>query len=402
MPLDPNIILQAGNFPRADGGQMLRDAFGIVQAQEGLAGRRDARAMQQRQMAAQDAALAKAAEKEARLSTIGGMAAGGDVAGAQRTALEAGDFDAYKQLAALGDDQRKAVSAKYAAAAPVALAAAQYPMAVRRNVIMAAAPQLKAAGWTDEEIAGFDPNDANIQGLVASQQTVDQINQQLDRDRKFGLDKDKFGYQQQNDAIQRAFTASENAKGRQATLTAASMRANQGPPLARIPPAAANGILGNVSALRKVDAAMAALKGRPSSVGVGTGALGSTFTNLNDPGGTATRAAIAEISATKIHDLSGAAVSAAEFPRLAPFVPLVSDPPDVAAQKLEKFKEVLTQELEQQKQFYGPQNGYVPVQGLAAPPEVPQKKLPPGGGVMKAGGGTLTAPKNGVREWRPG
>jgi hypothetical protein len=230
MPLDPNIILQAGNFPRADGGQMLRDAFGIVQAQEDLVDRRDARAMQQRQMAAQDAALAKAAKKEARLSTIGSMAASGDVAGAQRTALEAGDFDAYKQIAALSDDQRKAVSAKYAAAAPVALTAAQYPLAVRRNIIMAAAPQLKAAGWSDEEIASFDPNDANIQGLVASQQTVDQINQQLDRDRKFKLDKDKFGYQQKNDEANRGVTIrGQNITMRGQNMTDARAAKSLGP-----------------------------------------------------------------------------------------------------------------------------------------------------------------------------
>jgi hypothetical protein len=50
------------------------------------------------------------------------------------------------------------------------------------------------------------------------------------------------------------------------------------------------------------------------------------------------RAAIANIGSLKLHDRSGAAVTVSEFPRLAPFIPKVTDSPVAANRKLENLK----------------------------------------------------------------
>jgi hypothetical protein len=128
----------------------------------------------------------------------------------------------------------------------------------------------------------------------------------------------------------------------------------------RIPAAAATGIQENLKTLREIDTALAGLKKRPESIGTGTGALGEIFTQWHDPDGTGVRASIGAVGAFKIHDLSGAAVSASEAPRFTPFVPTVQDRPEVAQVKLEKFREQLQAQIREANDFYTPANGYRP------------------------------------------
>ena len=60
-----------------------------------------------------------------------------------------------------------------------------------------------------------------------------------------------------------------------------------------------------------------------------------------NPAGVAARASVADIGSLKIHDRSGAAVTAKEFPRLKPFIPDVKDEPAVIVTKLQKFAQQL-------------------------------------------------------------
>lgn len=130
--------------------------------------------------------------------------------------------------------------------------------------------------------------------------------------------------------------------------------------IAKLPPTAAAGIQENIKTLRGIDEAISALKARPESIGTGTGMLGDTFTQWHDPEGTSTRSAIGKVGAYTIHDLSGAAVSASEAPRFTPFVPTVSDRPEVAAQKLQNFRKALIEQIREANDFYSPANGYQP------------------------------------------
>jgi hypothetical protein len=134
------------------------------------------------------------------------------------------------------------------------------------------------------------------------------------------------------------------------------------PPRAKEVPATAQaGILANVNALRSVENAIAATTKAPDATGLlagGLNALGAGIVNRAMPGGTEARAAIADIGSLKIHDRSGAAVTVAEFPRLAPFVPLVSDDAATVQIKLKRFREELANEIRDQATVYGVDQGY--------------------------------------------
>lgn len=95
--------------------------------------------------------------------------------------------------------------------------------------------------------------------------------------------------------------------------------------------------LENGSALGKIDRALAAVDEYPEAFG-SKNMLGDAIRQRTDPKGVNGRALIADIGSLKIHDRSGAAVTAAETPRLKPFIPDVNDTPDTIKKKLALFQ----------------------------------------------------------------
>jgi hypothetical protein len=104
------------------------------------------------------------------------------------------------------------------------------------------------------------------------------------------------------------------------------------------PPAVMGGYLENNTAAIKLRKAIAGLEARPGSVGL-QNILGDTVNQRIDPNGVDVRGDIADIGSLKIHDRSGAAVSASESPRLTPFIPSVNDTPEAAKKKLQRLLE---------------------------------------------------------------
>lgn len=126
-----------------------------------------------------------------------------------------------------------------------------------------------------------------------------------------------------------------------------------------LPASAAKGYLENVDALRQVENALQLIAG--SDVGEMQGDADATglkgylpnmLLSRVDPKGVAARAAIADIGSLKIHDRSGAAVTAAEFPRLAPFIPSATDTPETVAKKLRQFEHNYRALVEDTEEFY--------------------------------------------------
>ena len=126
---------------------------------------------------------------------------------------------------------------------------------------------------------------------------------------------------------------------------------NLGKPLKAIPSNINTAIISNDTALNKVNRTLdliqgkdvttpegVVMKGSADATGITKGMMGHAIAQRWDPGGTATRAMIADIGSLKIHDRSGAAVTASESPRLKPFIPSVWDTPEAAATKLMQFK----------------------------------------------------------------
>lgn len=75
--------------------------------------------------------------------------------------------------------ERENAQQRVARTAPYAARARQLPADQRRAFMEQARPSLRALGWSDEELNGFDlTNDAALEALAAGGQTVEQINQQ--------------------------------------------------------------------------------------------------------------------------------------------------------------------------------------------------------------------------------
>lgn len=154
----------------------------------------------------------------------------------------------------------------------------------------------------------------------------------------------------------------------------------------QMPPAnIVGGMLENASSLRKIDEGLAMLRTPAGQGGVGivAGVVPGAILDRANPSGVDVRAIIADIGSLKIHDRSGAAVSASEFPRLRGFVPSLSDNPETIQRKLANFRREYLGILQDQYATYGPTGGYRPIpaveaalsagagQGGSAPAEAP-------------------------------
>lgn len=97
----------------------------------------------------------------------------------------------------------------------------------------------------------------------------------------------------------------------------------------------------------------------PEATGL-KGYLPNQILNRFDQGGVEARSAIADLGSLIIHDRSGAAVTASEFPRLAPFIPTEKDDAATVRKKLNRFVQVYREEMQALQDTYGPDNGYKP------------------------------------------
>lgn len=149
-----------------------------------------------------------------------------------------------------------------------------------------------------------------------------------------------------------------------------------------VPPKVQSGYADNAKGMKQIDAAIAsigqnrgALGG--SVLGYARNALGDSVSQRIDPGGVGTRADVANIGSLLIHDRSGAAVTAAETPRLLPFIPSVNDTPEAAIKKLKRLRaqyENANSEIEVQ---FGEDSGYRPMAGVrSAAPASPAAAKP--------------------------
>lgn len=132
----------------------------------------------------------------------------------------------------------------------------------------------------------------------------------------------------------------------------------------------------NITSLRQIDEVMSLLDPRNNSpqaqrakkaIGPGTGFLGDTFTQLNDPQGTEARAMIGRIGGIIIKDTSGAAVSASEDNRLAKWVPLPTDTPQAARAKLGNLRNAIANTQQSFNDIFNEDNGFKPLRARNDP-----------------------------------
>ena len=129
-----------------------------------------------------------------------------------------------------------------------------------------------------------------------------------------------------------------------------------------IPAAVVKGMTENISAITQIDQTLQELENtQGSGVGFVEGNLPGAIADRINSRGVRLRAMIADIGSMKIHDRSGAAVTAAEFPRLRPFIPSPSDSPETIRTKLEQFRDQYFNELHNQRNAWSVKSGYKPV-----------------------------------------
>lgn len=104
----------------------------------------------------------------------------------------------------------------------------------------------------------------------------------------------------------------------------------------------------NDVAISKIDQALEEVKTRPESFG-SKNYMGDAVRQRTDPEGVRGRALVADIGSQKLHDRSGAAITAAEAPRLMPFIPTATDSAPTIKTKLENFRNEYAQMNEELK-----------------------------------------------------
>jgi hypothetical protein len=104
-------------------------------------------------------------------------------------------------------------------------------------------------------------------------------------------------------------------------------------------------VASNRKQISVIDNAIQHLSEHPSAVGLSRG-ISDALNQRLDPKGVQARADIADIGSLTFHDRSGAAVSAHEYPRLAPFIPGVKDTPEAVLTKLRRMKKIIEEETD--------------------------------------------------------
>jgi hypothetical protein len=110
------------------------------------------------------------------------------------------------------------------------------------------------------------------------------------------------------------------------------------------------------------------VKGDPNATGM-KNYLPDVLLQRTDPAGVETRAAVANLGSMIIHDRSGAAVTASEYPRLKPFIPTATDHPDTVKKKLGQFLNEYRKINEEMTQFYSEAGYKIPEAGWHQSPE---------------------------------
>lgn len=131
------------------------------------------------------------------------------------------------------------------------------------------------------------------------------------------------------------------------------------PPGKALPTSAAGKLMENNQNLRRAEQALALMEGKDIAGAKGDanatgwkGYLPDALLQRTDKQGIDARAAIGDLGSLVIHDRSGAAVTAAEFPRLRPFIPQTTDDPATVKKKLNRFVNEYKALVEETTEFY--------------------------------------------------
>jgi hypothetical protein len=118
-------------------------------------------------------------------------------------------------------------------------------------------------------------------------------------------------------------------------------------------------IIKNSQGVQQLSDTIKLLQQNPEATGF-KGFVPGAILNRADPEGVNARAGVADIGSLVMHERSGAAVTAAESPRLVPFIPLITDDNATALKKLKRMKTIIEGEQKGLTETYSKDQGYIP------------------------------------------
>lgn len=191
------------------------------------------------------------------------------------------------------------------------------------------------AAFAQRQIAGSMPRPANLQQF-SSRGLLWQRNQQTGEVQPV---LDANGTQLPAPTLDPNSPEAIRAAGKRAYATARGSREGSGPSLGVV-----QAHQNTATQVQVIDDALEQLQQNPDAVGWLNAIVPDVAMQYLDPDGNPLRMAVADIGSLKIRDRSGAAVTVSEAPRLAPWVPLTTDTPQRAAQKLTRLRELILEE----------------------------------------------------------
>lgn len=152
------------------------------------------------------------------------------------------------------------------------------------------------------------------------------------------------------DSERGVFITPPNAGGSPSVVTPPGLA----PKVKPTPQFVVEGVIQNTRAIKSIDEALGLL-GTPegaNAVGWKAKLPNKILNEYVDPEGVNTRASIADVGSLQIKNRSGATVTAAEEPRLLPFIPLPTDDDATAKKKLTRLKAMIESENNSLTEFY--------------------------------------------------
>lgn len=110
--------------------------------------------------------------KQQSREQVGAQVASGDMAGARKAALGAGDFDMASHIGQMSAEDVAAAEKRADTFGAVGAKLKSYGYEQRKQALQQLSPWLEQQGFTPDMIAQFDPTDANIDGIIASAMTT--------------------------------------------------------------------------------------------------------------------------------------------------------------------------------------------------------------------------------------
>lgn len=157
-------------------------------------------------------ALRKSRTEQAALDVqqkAGAAYASGDRAGGVKIATQGGQFDLAKQIADMGEAERKAAAERNGTLASVLFGLQDLPYEQRKARLAEIAPHAAQFNLTSEQVLGYDPTDANNQTLLAQSMSVKEHLEQADRRADNTRADAQFGETRRHNGVQEGISRSQ-------------------------------------------------------------------------------------------------------------------------------------------------------------------------------------------------